>query len=96
MTVKFYGNQGVGPVKEASNVQGPHSPKKKGKPPVADQVNFSEVLQKVSAAKEATPGAGADRIAKVQDLKERVANGTYQPDLQKVAASLLKFLREDS
>ncbi len=91
MSVKFPGDQGFGPVKETKRSQAPKALKQKGKTPVADQVSFSAVLQKVSGP---APPAGAARAAKVQALKEQIAAGNYQPDLKKVAASLLKFLVE--
>ena len=35
-----------------------------------------------------------NRPARVQELKAQVASGQYQPDLTRVASSLLKFLAE--
>ncbi|EAT15835.1 flagellar biosynthesis anti-sigma factor FlgM [Desulfuromonas acetoxidans] len=34
------------------------------------------------------------RAAKVEELKAQIADGSYQPDLKKVAGSLLKFIAE--
>jgi negative regulator of flagellin synthesis FlgM len=45
-------------------------------------------VQDVSESQEAA------RAAKVEELKAQVADGSYQPDLKKVAGSLLKFIAE--
>ena len=37
-------------------------------------------------------GEDTERAARIQELKAQVASGEYQPDLNKVASSLLKFL----
>lgn len=36
----------------------------------------------------------AERASKVEELKLQVADGSYQPDLKKVATSLLTFMAE--
>lgn len=36
----------------------------------------------------------AERTAKIEELKLQVAEGSYQPDLKKVASSLLTFIAE--
>lgn len=45
-----------------------------------------------------TQGAGraedVERAARVQELKAQVSSGQYEPDLNKVASSLLRFLVE--
>lgn len=57
--------------------------------------SFSSTLQGATAAKAASSIDNPERAAKVASLKEQVANGTYEPDLNKVATSLLKFLVEE-
>ena len=59
----------------------------------ADRVNFSSVLQEVSRSKEAQSASSPERAEKLAALKEQIDNGTYRPDLEKVAASLLGFLK---
>lgn len=93
MSVKIYGGPNTGPVNEIKRPQRSQSTKQTDKP--QDQVNFSSVLQEVSQAKATGAPNSAERAAKVSTLKEQVASGTYQPDLQKVAASLLRFLVEE-
>ena len=52
-------------------------------------VQFSPVLHDLDKVKDAMD---VERAAKVQSLKQQVAEGNYQPDLKKVAASLLYFV----
>jgi negative regulator of flagellin synthesis FlgM len=37
----------------------------------------------------------AGRNERVQELKAQIADGSYQPDLNKVATSLMQFLLEE-
>ncbi len=54
----------------------------------APLLNAPAYVQDVSETQEAA------RAAKVEELKEQIADGSYQPDLKKVAGSLLKFIAE--
>nr|WP_320113737.1 flagellar biosynthesis anti-sigma factor FlgM [uncultured Desulfuromonas sp.] len=54
----------------------------------APLLNAPAYVQDVSETQEAA------RSAKVEELKEQIADGSYQPDLKKVAGSLLKFIAE--
>ncbi|HMB31705.1 MAG TPA: flagellar biosynthesis anti-sigma factor FlgM [Desulfohalobiaceae bacterium] len=58
-----------------------------------DQVNFSSTLQEAQQSHQSEL-SNAQRIAKVQSLKEQIASGEYNPDMQKVASSLLKHIIE--
>lgn len=93
MMIDFFGVGGPpnlgGPKKVAKPQAG-----KAGETQKSDQVEFSSVLQDVHRAQSGGSAAEAERAAKVQNLKEQVANGTYQPDIHKVAASLLQYLVE--
>ncbi len=95
MSIKINGNKGFAPVNEAKKSNKSQSAKGTGKAGSVDKVAFSSVLQEVSHAKQANSAAGAERTEKIQALKEQIAEGSYQPDLQKVAASLLRFLIEE-
>ena len=94
MSIEFFGVGGP------PNVGGP---KKTLKPETgkadagskADQVEFSSILKDVHNAQAASSTAETERAARVQQLKEQVAGGSYEPDLQKVATSLLQFLVEN-
>ena len=60
-----------------------------------DKVDFSSVLQGVNKAREASSPADAQRAEKVAAIKAQVAEGTYRPDMHKVAASLLKYIAQE-
>ncbi len=94
MSVEFRGVGGLGQI---------GSIKKSGKAPTeatpgasqgADQVQFSSVLQDVNKAQSAGD-ANTDRAERVAEIKQQVANGSYEPDLNKVASNLLQFLMEE-
>jgi negative regulator of flagellin synthesis FlgM len=54
--------------------------------------SFSAALQGATQAQGTCRPEDVARAARVQELKAQVANGQYQPDLTRVASSLLKFL----
>jgi len=58
-----------------------------------DKVVFSDILQEMNRAQEGQIVADSGRAEKVAALKEQVASGSYQPDLNKVASSLVQFLQ---
>ncbi len=93
MMIDFFGVGGPphigGPKKPAKAPAG-----KPGETKKTDQVEFSSVLQGVNKAQSSGSAAEAERAAKVQQLKEQVAAGTYEPDIRKVAASLVHYLIE--
>jgi negative regulator of flagellin synthesis FlgM len=97
MTIdKVYGNNRIGPIDNTRPANRVKSSDNKAETAGSDRVQFSDVLQQVNRAKEtgvsAGAGADAERAEKLQSLKEQIAEGTYQPDTRKVAASLLKFI----
>jgi negative regulator of flagellin synthesis FlgM len=57
-----------------------------------DKVVFSDILHEVSRTQEGRMAADSGRAEKVAALKAQVADGSYQPDLNKVARSLVQFL----
>lgn len=58
-----------------------------------DKVDFSEELQKIQDM-ENRFSTNSDREARLREVKEQISNGTYKPDPQKVATSLLKYIVE--
>lgn len=63
----------------------------------AESVAFSPVLPDVQLSGASSTSAATDaRAARVAELKAQVADGSYRPDLNKVAASLLQFVAERS
>lgn len=92
MSVEFIGVSSLGQIgslKKSAQAQGG---KKSSGTQDAAQVEFSSVLQDVNKAQMTTDNSS--RTAKVEELKAQVANGSYEPDLSKVASSLLQFLME--
>jgi negative regulator of flagellin synthesis FlgM len=88
MSVEFFGVGGpgqIGSLKKSQKIQGAGE----------DKVQFSSVLQDVHRAKAATASGDAERAARVKELQAQIKEGSYQPDLQKVSASLLQFLVEN-
>lgn len=56
--------------------------------------SFLSALQGATAAQPTARAEDPERAARVQELKAQVASGQYEPDLNKVASSLLRFLVE--
>ncbi len=94
MTVEFIGPRGLGQIgnlKKSPNTQANKTDKTAGN----DKVNFSSVLQDVHKAQAAGKTTSSERTERIQELKAQIDSGTYEPDLNKVSASLLKFLVKD-
>jgi len=95
MSVEFLGVGGlaqIGAMKKAEKTQ---AGKKPGESQGKDQVQFSSVLQDVQKAQTSSSAMQAGRNERVQELKAQIADGSYQPDLNKVATSLMQFLLEE-
>ncbi len=93
MSVEFFGVGGphqIGNLKKSQITQTDKTNKLAGE----DKVEFSTVLQDVHKAKSAAKSGDAARIDRIQEIKAQIADGSYEPDLQKVSASLLQFLVE--
>jgi negative regulator of flagellin synthesis FlgM len=58
-----------------------------------DKVDFSTYLQQVQSM-ETHISVNSDRQARIREIKEQIENGTYAPDPQKIAESLLKHIVE--
>lgn len=59
-----------------------------------ESVSFASALQGAALTQGVGKAEDAERAARVQELKAQVASGQYEPDLNKVASSLLRFLVE--
>lgn len=93
MTInKIYGDQGIGPMEGAKRSRQTDTPKKAENSDGTDRVDFSSVLSDVNRVREAANTPDAARAQRVQELKAQVASGSYRPDLEKVASSLLNFI----
>lgn len=95
MVDQIIGGKGFGPLNEArgSRKAAPKDSAEKGVR--SDRVEFSDVLQNASRVAKTEATAESSRNEKVQELKQQIASGQYRPDLEKVAASLLKFIVEE-
>jgi negative regulator of flagellin synthesis FlgM len=93
MSVEFFGVGGpgqIGNMKKSQKVQSD----KKTEGAAEDKVQFSAVLQDVNKARAASQSGDVERAERVQELKAQIKEGSYEPDLKKVSASLLQFLVE--
>lgn len=91
MSVEFFGvggPKGIGNLKKTPAA----ATDKKTEGATADKVEFSEVLQNVSKAQATKQAANTERAERIAELKAQIADGSYKPDLEKVASSLVEFL----
>ncbi len=92
MTEQINFGKGIGSVGGLSTPRKTESTKTEAGKTSTDRVDFSSILQDVSKAKETSAAPDAERAQKVADLKAQVQDGSYRPDLEKVADSLLSFI----
>ena len=84
----------MGQIGGISKTGRPGETQKTSKTEGKDSASFSTALQGASSAQSTGKTEDPERAARVQELKAQVSSGQYQPDLNKVASSLLKFLVE--
>jgi negative regulator of flagellin synthesis FlgM len=89
------GGKGFGPLEGIKKHQRADVKKGADKASTSDQVSFSSVLQNASQTQQTASTQSSAHADKLQTLKDQIASGQYRPDLEKVAASMLKFLVED-
>ncbi len=94
MSVEFFGVGGPGQIGSIKKSDKAQTDKKAGSAQAGDQVQFSSVLQDVNKA-QGSSEESSERAERVAELKAQVADGSYKPDLNKVASNLLQFLMED-
>jgi len=95
MVDKIYGGKGFGPLGTVNRPWKAGAGRKSGEAGKADRVDFSSALQQASKAQAPSATQETARAEKLQALKAQIENGTYQPDLEKVASSLLPFILKD-
>jgi negative regulator of flagellin synthesis FlgM len=95
MSVDFFGVGGPGQIGDIKKPQKAQANKKTEGSQGSDQVQFSSVLQDVNKAQETPASTSSERADRVAELKAQVADGSYKPDLNKVASSLLEFLIQE-
>ena len=96
MVDKISGNKGYGSLGNVNRTMTAAQAKKNNAAKTTDRVDFSDALQNADKARAAAATQETVRAEKVQALKAQVESGTYQPDLEKVASSLLPFLLKES
>lgn len=96
MVDRITGTKVFGPLTNKATEVKAGQTKKSGSGSHTDRVDFSSALNNAEQTREATTVQNSARAEKIQDLKSQIENGTYQPDLDKVAGSLLPFLMQDS
>ncbi len=95
MVDRITGNKGFGPLSNL-NRAGQQGPAKKADATKNDRVDFSSALRNAAKAQETTATQETARAERIQALKAQIEDGTYKPDLEKVASSLLPFIMQDS
>ena len=95
MTEKIGLDKGFGPIGGVSGPRKSSQAKAGGGKPPADRVDFSTVLQEVSKVRGGQETAGTERSQRIAELKAQIANGTYRPDLDKVAESMVRFMDDE-
>ena len=93
MTVNFFVIPSRGQI-GSLNIGQTGETQKSSKSESKSSVSFSSALEGATATQASGKIEDAERTARVQELKAQVANGEYDPDLNKVAAKLMKFLVE--
>ena len=93
MVDKIIGGKGFSPLGNINRTGQAGVAKETGSAKRTDSVDFSSALQKAQATGTTQETARAEKI---QALKAQIENGTYKPDLDKVASSILPFILKDS
>ncbi len=96
MVDKIIGGKGFGPLGGMNRTGKSGAAAKSAEAAKTDRVNFSDALQNASKTQAASTTQEASRAEKIQALKSQIENGTYKPDLDKVASSLLPFIMKES
>ncbi|NLX19587.1 MAG: flagellar biosynthesis anti-sigma factor FlgM [Desulfobulbus sp.] len=92
MTVEFFGVRGVGQIGGLNKTGSAGNAQKTAKSSGKEGTSFASSLHGAGRISGPARAEEAERAARVQALKGQVASGQYDPDLNKVASSLLRFL----
>ncbi len=96
MVDRIGGNKGFGPLGTIQRSGKTGAAKKSDSAQKGDRVDFSSALQNATKTRATGETQETARSEKLQALKAQIENGTYQPDLNKVASSLLPFILKDA
>ncbi|MEJ2200547.1 MAG: flagellar biosynthesis anti-sigma factor FlgM [Desulfuromonadaceae bacterium] len=92
MTDKIDFGKSIGPIGGLNKARKVETTKAEAGKATTDRVDFSSVLQEVNKTRETSMTSNVERNQKVAALKAQVESGSYRPDLEKVASSLVAFL----
>ena len=96
MVDSITGNKGFGRLGSMNRAGNTGAANKSTAAKKSDRVDFSSALQSATKAQDVSETRETARAEKLQALKAQIENGTYKPDLDKVASSLLPFMLKDS
>ncbi len=96
MVNSINGNKGFGPLGNINRTDKAGAAKKTDSAKTSDRVDFSSALQNANKTQATGATQETARAEKLQALKSQIENGTYKPDLDKVASSILPFILKDS
>lgn len=96
MVDKIIGGKGFGPLENINRTGQSGATQKSAGTAKTDRVDFSSALQSATKAQATGETQETARAEKIQALKAQIENGTYKPDLDKVASSILPFIVKDS
>ena len=92
MVDKIMGNKGFNQVGNIGRTGKPSGTQKSAAAKHADRVDFSSALKDATKTQATSSTQDTARADKLQALKAQIENGSYKPDLDKVAGSILPFL----
>lgn len=95
MVDKIIGGKGFGPLGNINRTGNASAAKKSSDAAKTDRVDFSSALQNASKTQAVSTAQETTRTERIQALKSQIDNGTYKPDLDKVASSLLPFILKE-
>lgn len=90
MNNKIFGGNGIGPMEGIQRAKQLEKAKAS-----TGQSDFASSLQEAGKANAAASPQSTERAQKLAALKAQIESGSYQPDLEKVAESLLKFIARE-
>lgn len=90
MNNKIFGGNGIGPMEGIQRAKQLEKAKAG-----TGQSDFASSLQEAGKAKAPAATQSTERAQKLAALKAQIESGSYQPDLEKVAESLLKFIARE-
>ncbi len=92
MVDKIMGNKGFSQIGNVGRTGKAGGAQKASTAKHTDRVDFSSALQNATKAQATGSTQETARAEKLQALKAQIDSGSYKPDLNKVAGSILPFI----